>query len=124
MYANVEAVLVAYLTGQCGLLGVSVDMPNTPPLPFALVTRTGGSDDYITDAATIDIDVFNTTRSTAYDTAAQVHALMRRLRHTAVGTTVIDHAETIMGPTWVSYDDEHLQRYVMRMRIDSRVTAA
>ncbi|MGH3439975.1 MAG: hypothetical protein ACRDRN_26470 [Sciscionella sp.] len=123
MYADVEALLVTYIGGITGIAGASVELPNMPSLPFALITRIGGGDDYITDSPQVDIDIFNTTRATALATARIVHAQMMELRHTAVNGVLVDHVETITGPMWVNYQDETLQRYVASYRVDSRVVA-
>jgi hypothetical protein len=126
MYADAEAVVVAYLTASVpGLAGVSVELPNdvNSNVPFVQVTRVGGSDDYVTDSAIIDLDVFGLTRVQASDASRLVHNAMMRLRHTAVNGVLIDLVETQTGPMWVNWGDENLERYVMSYRIDSRVNS-
>lgn len=126
MFADVEAAVVAYLPVQVpSLVGVSVELPNDlkTRVPFALVTRVGGSDDYITDTALVDVDVFGTTRVQALEAARAVHNAMMHLRHSSVNGVLIDLVETETGPSWVNWADENVQRYVMSYRIDSRVSA-
>lgn len=122
-YLPPEQVVVTYLTGTCGLKGAGVETPNDllANLPFALVTRVGGPTDYITDQGTIDVDVFNTTRSTASDSIGLVHNRMLALRGTAVAGCVVDDVDVLMGPRWVDYADEHARRYVATYTISSRL---
>lgn len=126
MYADVEALVVSYLASIPGVTGTSVDLPPNilTRLPFVQVNRVGGSDDYVTDSAMVDVDTFHSTRAEASTLARLVHAAMMRLRHTAVDGVLVDSVETIAGPLWISYDDENLQRYVATYQIDSRVGAA
>jgi hypothetical protein len=125
MYADVEALLVAYLTPLTGIRGVSVDLPADvlARLPFVQVNRVSGGDDYITDSATVDVDCFAATRVSASAVARTVHAAMMRLRHTAVAGVLVDSVETISGPQWINYEDENLQRYVATYLVESRVCA-
>jgi hypothetical protein len=125
MYANVEAVLVAYLATVPGIQAVRVETPNdlTSLLPFVQVTRVGGGDNYITDSAIVDLDVIAATRDAASDAARAVHNSMMHLRHTAVNGVLIDLVETVTGPMWVNYQDENVQRYVSSYQIDSRISA-
>lgn len=122
MYADVEALLVAYLAP---LGTISVELPNNAQdeMPFIQVTRIGGQDDYITDVATVDLDCFGTTRKQAKDTVRAVQALMMQLRHTRVNGVLVDQVETISGPIWIDFQDEHLKRYVITYAVSSRVTA-
>lgn len=86
MFADIEAVVVAYLGSTPGVVGAAVELPPTVinQLPFVLVTRSGGSDDYITDSASADVEVFHATRAQASASARTVHGRMMQLRHTAV----------------------------------------
>ncbi|HEX5119852.1 MAG TPA: hypothetical protein VFW65_32095 [Pseudonocardiaceae bacterium] len=127
MYADVEALLVAYLTAAIpGVQGVAVDLPQDvlARLPFVQVNRVGGGDDYVTDTATVDVDTFHATRANASDVARTVHAAMMRLRHTAVAGVLVDSVETVTGPLWITYDDENLERYVATYLVETRVNAA
>lgn len=122
-YIDPEQLVVQYLTGTCGLQGVGVETPNDllAELPFALVTRVGGGTDYITDTATVDVDVFNTDRNTASTTAQLVHVRMLALRGTQVSGCVVDDVDVLMAPRWVDFADEHARRYVASYTISSRL---
>lgn len=126
MYADVEELLVIYLAPVPGVRGVAVELPHDvlTRLPFIKVTRVSGGDDYLTDSATVDVDVFHATRAQASALARTVHARMMHLRHTAVNGVLVDSVETVNGPQWISYEDENLQRYVSTYLVESRVCAA
>lgn len=126
MYADVEALLVAYLAPVPGITGVSVDLPQNvlTRLPFVQVNRVGGGDNYITDLATVDVETFHSSRANASTVARTVHAAMMQLRHTVVNGVLVDSVETITGPLWIDYEDENLQRYVATYLVETRVTAA
>jgi hypothetical protein len=125
VFADVEALLVGYLTPIPGVVGVSVELPHAAlsMLPFVLVTRVSGGDNYITDSATVDVECFHSSRFLASEIARTVHAAMMLLRHTAVAGVLVDYVETITGPQWIDYDDENLQRYLASYLIESRVCA-
>lgn len=126
MYADVEALLVAYLAPTPGVRGASVDLPQDvlQRLPFIQINRVSGGDNYITDEATVDVESFASTRTAASAVARTVHAAMMKLRHTSVGGVLVDSVETITGPMWINYQDENLQRYVATYLVESRVCAA
>jgi len=126
VYADAEALLVAYLAP---VATTSVELPNAAQdqMPFIQVTRIGGQDDYITDTANVDLDCYGKSRRQASDTARAAQALMMQLRRTRVtvagSPVLVDTVEQILGPTWVNFQDEHLQRYVMTYAVSSRITA-
>lgn len=126
MFADVESLLVTYLAAIAGVQGVSVDLPQDVRnhLPFVQVTRVGGGDDYVTDSATVDVDVFHNSRANSSEVARTVHAAMMHLRHTSINGVLVDSVETITGPLWIDYEDEHLLRYVATYLVETRVTAA
>lgn len=126
MFADVEALLVAYLQPLNGIRGVSVDLPPDviKRLPFIQVNRVAGSDNYITDSPLVDVECFDTTRAKSSAVARTVHAAMMRLRHTAVNGVLVDSVETVTGPFWLNYENENLQRYVATYLVETRVGAA
>lgn len=120
MYGDVEAVLVAFLTPMSELKGVGVRMVEATQLPFCLITRVSGGDDYVTDRAVVDVEVFAADRTSSFNVARDVHAQMLTLRHTTVAGVLIDYVDVINGPAWMDYGDELLQRHLMSYRIESR----
>ncbi|MDG3012376.1 hypothetical protein G4X40_19740 [Rhodococcus sp. D2-41] len=129
MFIDTEQLLVAYLQ-PIAPNQVSVEMPNTPPLPFILVSRVAGGDDRETDLGIADVHVFHNSRDQARQTARQMHNLIQQLTaKTPVtildgGPTVhIDRIITIHGPAWVDWQDENLKRYVARYEVASRINS-
>lgn len=120
MYGDVEALVIAWLGEVSQLNGVAVKMPESPALPFALVTRTSGADDYVTDRAVVDVEVFAADRTSSYNVAAIVHAAMLTLRGKTAAGMRADYVDVITGPAWMDYGDELLQRHLMSYRIESR----
>ncbi|QIS06758.1 hypothetical protein F5X71_34605 [Nocardia brasiliensis] len=125
MYIDTETFVIAYLAP----LGyVRAEMPNTPPLPFHLVSRITGSDDGVTDWGTVQIEVFAANRNSARVAARRMHARMLALSPRAVvatdkGPASIDHRATLLGPAFLDYQDENLQRYVARYELATRLTS-
>lgn len=78
-------------------------------LPFIRARRFGGADDFITDAARIDVDYFAATRAEAW---AGAEAVRQRLisRPLVVGSAVIDKVTTTSGPIEVPWDDPNTRR--------------
>lgn len=97
----------------------------TPPdlavqLPFIRVTLVGGSDDRVTDSATVDVDVFHTSITTAMVLAAQVRqALIDQSPH-VVGAAVLDACFTVARPRWLPYGTPNVTRVVATYRVTSR----
>lgn len=125
MYADVESLLVSYLTGKFNLQGVSAELPADvlDKLPFARVTRVSGGDDYVTDIAVVDIDVFDATRTASLATARQIHAELLKMRRSAINGALVDYAQVVTGPRWIDYEDANLSRYLISVEIQSRITA-
>lgn len=123
-FPDIELLVVAYLSSFAGV-NVSLETPNTlsATLPFVRVTRVAGGDDYVTDVATIDLDIFSDTRYNCNVVSQAVHGYMHRLRHTSVGNLLVDHVETVTSPMYVDYGDENLRRNVASYQIHTRVTA-
>lgn len=98
----------------------------TPLLPFVLVQRVAGGDDYITDHATIQVDSFHSDQTSASTIARQVHHAMRSLspKNVVVVNGVyasMNHIEFEQTPIWVDYEDPLVMRYVARYVIDVRL---
>lgn len=131
---DVEDVVVAYLINQNVVPAgqVSARMPDNPVLPFILVQRIAGDDDYLIDHPTIQIDSFAATQTAASDTARQVHHLMRQLRAktpvTMPDTSVVTPygpAKTEQTPIYMEWEPAGgggvMDRYVARYRINLRL---
>lgn len=98
-------------------------------LPYIRVTRTGGSDDGITDTASISVDVFARDRTQAKATAEQARQVLigstttPPARATAHG--VIDRVTTITGPAPLPPTDSgNLRMVVASYRVSMRRQAS
>lgn len=131
---DIEDFVIAYLdtfnlvpTGQ-----ISGRMPDQPTLPFILVQRVAGDDDFIVDYPTVSIHSFNTTQTSASDTARAVHHAMRQL-HPKTLVTMPDSSivnpyslcKTEQTPIYVEWEPggggSVMDRYVARYRINLRL---
>jgi hypothetical protein len=119
-YVDVEDLLIGYLSDIPGIGDIGVEMPNLPSTPFVLVTRVSGGDDYLTDHATVDIEVFHASRTTSSDFARLIHTKMLHLRRTVVSGRGVDAVDVEQGPHWLNWGDENLQRHLMSYVIHSR----
>lgn len=131
---DVEDFVAAYLVGQ-GLLPaaqISARMTPNPPLPFILVQRVAGDDDYFVDHPTISVHSFAADQTAASDLARSAHHLMRQLRSktpvTMPDNTVVtpySPCKTEQTPIYLQWEPSGggavMDRYVARYRIDLRL---
>lgn len=94
---DVEDFVIAYLSGFSIVPSgqIASRIPETWTLPFVLVQRVAGGDDYIVDEATISVHSFHQTQTAASDIARSVNHAMRQL-----------HAKTVVnvdGANWNIY---------------------
>lgn len=129
---DVEDFVMVYLasfdivpTGQIG-----ARIPENWILPFILVQRVAGGDDYIVDQATISVHSFATTQTAASDTARSVNHAMRQLHAKTIVN--VDGANwniykyvTEQTPIFLDWEPEGggatASRYVARYRISVRL---
>lgn len=133
---DVEDLVCTYLVAQniAPAAQIAARMPATPTLPFILVQRVAGDDDYLVDHPTVQIDSFNSDQTSASDTARAVHHAMRQLRP-KTPVTMPDNSVVIpYGPCKTDQTPLYLQwepsgggavmdRYVARYRINLRLPA-
>lgn len=90
-------------------------------LPVLLVTRTGGTDDGITDRAEVQIDVWHVDRPQAWALASKVRD---RINSLASGGDVagvwVDHARVLVAGQQIPTEDIDDRRVVQTVRIDMR----
>ena len=98
---DVEDVVIAYLStfSFVSAKQLSTRMPDQPPMPFVLVRRIAGGDDFIVDHATVQIDSFHNTQTAASDMARSIHHVMRQLRAKTPVTMPDNTVVTPYGPT-------------------------
>jgi len=85
---DAEDFVIAYLTSTDTVSAdsISARMPATLPLPFVLVQRVAGGDDWIIDYATVSVHSFAADQTSASDTARAIHHAMRQLHSKTVVT--------------------------------------
>jgi hypothetical protein len=111
-YADVEAVLVAYLTAAFPAARVGTETPSAMPTQMIQVERIGGPDAVPSiDPATVDVECFAATRAGATDLANKVRASLRFAAsgYTMLGATIA-RVDTIVGPGWRPYADTNARR--------------
>ncbi len=119
-YADLEAVLIEFITTIPGVGDVGTDMPHQPVLPFVMVMRVTGHAEYYTDRGVVDVETFATTRAASYTLATTIDTqIVRKLRHSLVGGVPIGRVEPVTAPFWSNYGDELLHRHIASYVIHS-----
>lgn len=119
----VEPLVIRHLNLALAPTRASTDLPpnvEEREAGFVRVTRTpGGSDDYVTDTAPVDIEAFHADRLLA----AHLAELARQAIHSLAGETVeddlVDNVDTSSAPVWVYYGP-NVHRYVATYALDLR----
>lgn len=128
-YPDVETVVQDVIAELVG--GVRHVGSETPPdlqqrLPFVRVTRYGGGDDGVTDAADIDVDVYGDRRTPTLRLAEQVRELLTRGSHVVSSggaRVVLDAVETILAPFQPPGNgDETVRRFTASYSVRARRT--
>ena len=121
---DVEELLVSFLSplGQCGTV-----MPPMPTMPYILISRLSGGDDWVTEEATVSVHCFHSSRSLAAEFSRTVHNQMKNLlARTPIlmsngSYANVDYVYVIESPAWRDYEDKTIWRYCGRYRIDLRI---
>lgn len=117
---------VCDLLAALGTCGLDTRPSLQATLPYLRVTRTGGSDDGITDAATVSVDVFAPGASLAKQVAEQARQLLiggspGALPARATGHGVVDRVITVTGPVRLPPTDSGgLRMVVASYRVSMR----
>ena len=107
------------LLADLGTVGSETDTNLQANLPFIRVHRIGGSDNRVTDAARVDVDVYTTDATTGKTLTETIRQrLVSGPSATAHG--VIDRAWTESGPQTAPTDDPNLRRVITTYRISYR----
>ncbi|MBR2838985.1 MAG: hypothetical protein IKE55_09395 [Kiritimatiellae bacterium] len=120
---DIEAALVEAL----GAAGVGASAPPVPAtlgaaLPWAHVTRTGGSEAaYVQDVHRVDIDVYGSTEAAAAQAAGRLCGLVRSLAGSALGG-VPCYSASIETLPYSNPDPRHptLPRVTLKAQITTR----
>jgi hypothetical protein len=131
---DAEDFVIAYIVGQNVIAADSISsrMPPQLSLPFVLVQRVAGGDDWIIDHATVSVHSFGADQTSASDTARAVHHAMRQLHSKTVVT--VDSAQWTVNqmtveqtPIYLEYQesgggavsDRYVGRYILDIRLPS-----
>ncbi|GGK61218.1 hypothetical protein Sme01_02860 [Sphaerisporangium melleum] len=118
---DVEALVATWIEANVdNIRGMSETPANLDALvPVAKVRRVGGPyDGFKADRATVDIDVFDSTRDGAIAAALHVQwALHHRFDRSKVGDAVVCRVETLTSPRPLPYDNTGLRRFGATYRI-------
>lgn len=110
MWPDVEALIMDLIGAR---FGDPTHVGNTAPadlqtrLPYARVLALGGTDDWVTDTAAIDVDVFAANRSQSMRLAMQCRADLLGSVHT-IPTGLLDHCYTRVRPRRLPWPDERI----------------
>ncbi len=119
-YADIEAILIQFITTIPGVGDVATEMPHNPILPFVMVERVTGHAEYYTDRGVVDVETFAATRAASYTLAMTIdQRIVRTLRHSLVGGVPIGRVEPVSAPFWSNYGDELLHRHIASYAINS-----
>jgi len=126
---DITEFVIAYLTPS--LTNVSTLMPPNPPLPYYVVKRITGTQDWVSDYPVVSIHAFDSTDALAAQAARAMHALMNPWVLTPKVSVLvsgvecsIDSLEIQEAPAWQDYGDKNLERYCARYKITTRVNLA
>ena len=132
--ADAEDVVIAYLSSLSIVPAgqIAARMPPQPELPFVLVQRVAGDDDYLVDYPTVSIHSFHSSQTSASDIARAVHHAMRQLRSKTPVTLTGGQVVTPYAPTKVEMTPIYVEwepggggavlfRYVGRYRLHLRL---
>ncbi|NAE18052.1 hypothetical protein [Enterococcus hirae] len=100
-------------------------------LPFVLAFRFGGSNDGITDTATIQVEVYASRYDQGAPLAQAAQSLICAAPHVvtvpvtddvgaATTKVLIDNAEVINAPVEMEFADENVRRWVATYRVQAR----
>ena len=111
---------VGDLVAGLGTTGSETNITLQSTLPYIRIRRLGGADDGITDAARVDVHVYDTDATSAKAIAEQVRQLLiSGPSVTAHG--IIDRARTEIGPQTIPADDTaDIRQVVATYRVSLR----
>lgn len=109
MWPDIEKMIMDLIAPRFG--GMSHVGNVTPDLlqsqlPFARVLAIGGDDDWLTETAAVDLDVFAANRNEAWRLAQQCRDDL--LVTNVIGTDTLDHARTRVRPRRLPWPDERI----------------
>jgi hypothetical protein len=120
-WADVELTVITHLRAVTGARVVSRLPANlTDVMPVVRVTRGPGTDDGVTDAPLVDVEVFAGNVDTMWPLAEDVREAMHDLRGRAIDGALIDNVTTATAPVHLDYENPAVQRAVASYRLAQR----
>lgn len=122
-FPDVETVLIALIQGSGIVAQVGADLPENLQyrMPFALVVRSGGGDDGISDFPTVDVELYTNLKT---DGKRLSEHLRQRLTRPMPGWP-LDRIETVGAITELPFGGRNVRRWSNTFRATTRrVTTA
>lgn len=111
-YADVEALLVTYLSTQFPDYRICTELPGSITETTVQVVRIAGTESPVLDTATVSVDVYAADRLTSNDASKKVRAALNvgKLAGYTHGSATVANIVTIGAPGWRPYDDTDVRR--------------
>ena len=124
-WPDLHRLAVAYLRPALGDVRVVTRVPGNlaDVLPVVRVTRGPGSDDGITDAPLLDVEVFAADEGAMWTLAEDARQAMHALAGQSVDGALVDSVTTSVGPVAVDYGNPAAHRAVASYRVEMRQQA-
>ena len=121
-WPDIEKALVAHIRDSTNGTRTGTLVPsNVEELPaFIRVVRGPGTDDFITDAPSVDVETFAPAYGDAADLAEDVRQVFHALAGRRIGAVLVDRVRTNLSPSWVDYRNPATNRFVASYRIEFR----
>lgn len=121
-WPDVEKALVAHIREATGGKRTGTLVPgNVETLPaFIRIARGPGTDDFVTDAPSVDVETFAPAYGDAADLAEDVRQIFHALTGRRIGPVLVDRVGTNLSPSWVDYRNPATNRFVASYRIEFR----
>lgn len=120
-FPDVEQAVISLLTGL-GTADTETPSNLVANLPFIRVNRIGGTNDRITDAARVDVNIYAVKRTDAATLAETVRQRMLSYPHviTIPVACVLDDVITDVAPNEVPWGDPAIRRFTSSYRVTAR----
>jgi hypothetical protein len=121
-WPDVEFIVGAYLRASLTGTRVVTKLPANleASLPLVWVARGPGSDDGFTDSPLMDVAAFAASRAEMWSLAEDAREAMHALAGRAVNGALVDTVDTAVGPVWLDYENDAVNRAVASYRLALR----
>ena len=121
-WPDIELVVGTWLRASLPTARVVTKLPATleTAMPLVWVARGPGSDDGITDSPLVDVAAFAATRAGMWQLAEDARQAMHELAGKVVAGDLVDTVDTAVGPVWLDYENDAVNRAVASYRLALR----